>query len=180
MLPGSYTLLISGNGTCDPSSSSLCHMQPGLVSSSQQTMLAGKMVFELLDPSKPSSQADSAATLPIEELSLVDGSTQLLLNTTDSQPQDAAALSAEPFASLHTVAGNVYNASNQQASGILKRDIPSRTLVERSRKTRRPKRPLNITFNTTKDDKDDKNDSDFLQTTSLSWFFAALAVVMIA
>jgi len=178
MLPGSYTLLISGNGTCDPSSSSLCLMQPGLVSSSQQTMLAGKMVFELLDPSKPASQADSAAELPIETLSLLDGSTQLLLNTTENQPQDAAALSAEPFTSLHTVAGNVYNASNQQASGVLKRDIPSRGLVERSRKDRRPKRPLNITLNTG-NDKDDENHSGLLQTTPLSWFFAALAVIVI-
>lgn len=179
MLPGSYTLLISGNGTCDPSSSSLCLMQPGLVSSSQQTMLAGKMVFELLDPSKPASQADSAAEVPIEKLSLLDGSTQLLLNTTESQPQDAAALSAEPFASLHTVAGNVYNASNQQASGVLKRDIPLRSLVERSRKDRRPKKPLNITLNTGDDKDDDKNHSALLQTTPLSWFFAALAVIAI-
>ncbi|RMZ67296.1 hypothetical protein GMOD_00001202 [Pyrenophora seminiperda CCB06] len=180
-LPGSYTLLISGNGTCDPSSSSLCLMQPGLVSSSQQTMLAGKMVYELLDPSNPSSQALSVKEMPADNLPLLDGSTQLLLNTTDGQPQDAAALSAEPFTSLHTVAGNVYNASRQQNSELSKRLIPTKISVQRSRKTREP-RPnragRNITLNIG-NEKKDENHSEMLQTTPLIWFFASLVVFVV-
>ncbi|EFQ95508.1 hypothetical protein CFE70_007488 [Pyrenophora teres f. teres 0-1] len=184
MLPGSYTLVISGegsrNGTCNPSPTTVCVMQPGLVSSSQQTMLAGKMVYELVDPSKPASKAVSVAELPINNLALLDGSTQLLLNTTDDQPQDKAVLLGEPFASQHTVASNVYNASDNKPSGLYGRDIPSRTLMERSRKTRRPKKPVrNITLNVGHD-KEDENHSELLQTTPLIWIFAALAIGIVA
>lgn len=153
-------------------------MQPGLVSSSQQTILAGKMVYELVDPSKPSSQASSVTELPTNNLSLLDGSTQLLLNTTDAQPQDTAALFAGPFATLHTVAGNVYNASKQQGSGLLTRDIPTRTKFENARRERerRPKRPArNITLVVG----NDKNHGESLQSTHLVWVFAALALFVV-
>ncbi|PZC88421.1 hypothetical protein A1F95_10930 [Pyrenophora tritici-repentis] len=184
MLPGSYTLVISGegsrNGTCNPSSTTVCVMQPGLISSSQQTMLAGKMVYELVDPTKPASKVASAAELPTGNLALLNGSTQLLLNTTDGQPQDKAMLLGGSFASQHTVASNVYKASDHKASGLLAREIPTRTLMERSRKTRRPKRPVrNITLNMDHD-KEDENHSELLQTTPLIWIFAALAIGIVA
>jgi hypothetical protein len=144
-------------------------------------MLAGKMVFELVDPNKPAAQAPSVAEVSADKLSLMEGSTQLLLNTTDEQPQDATALLAEPFASTNTVARNVFSASDQDASGLLDWLIPTRTVVARSRRSKeaRPnKRPgRNITLNFG-DDKDENN-SQMLQTTSLVWVLASLVVLLV-
>ncbi|KAH7335084.1 hypothetical protein BKA66DRAFT_584677 [Pyrenochaeta sp. MPI-SDFR-AT-0127] len=177
-LPGSYTLLLVDEARCNASSPSLCSMQSGLVSSYQPTFLAGKMVYELIDPSKPSSQAPYAIELLAGNLSLLDGSTQLLLNTTDGQPQDPAALFVEPWAGIHTVAGNVYNAQSEQ-------DRPTRTRFEKARKTReaRPKstRPaMNITMNFgSENENENKNHGELLQRTPLIWLSAALAILVV-
>ncbi|EOA84049.1 uncharacterized protein SETTUDRAFT_21387 [Exserohilum turcica Et28A] len=178
-LPGTYTLLISGNGTCNPSSSSsLCKMQPGLISSTQKTLVNGKMVYELVDPSKPSSESQAAAELSTDYLPLLDGSKQLLINTTDGQPQDTATLVAEPFATEHTVASNVYKASTQRGLGRMGFNLATRTMVARARKSRepRPRKPVrNITLNFGNRTQSEGS-SEILHTTSLIWAFAALTI----
>lgn len=184
MLSGSYTLLLFDEARCNQSSPSLCSMQPGLVSSNQPTTLAGKTVYELVDPSKPLPQAPYVIELPISDMSLLDGSTQLLLNTTDGQPQGLPELLEEPWASLHTAAGNLYNAPSQRD---LKRSLerskserPTRTWSEKARKTRdaRPKsaRPVNSTVDL---GDDNENGGELLRRTPLIWFFAALAVFIV-
>ncbi|KAH7349202.1 hypothetical protein BKA66DRAFT_516513 [Pyrenochaeta sp. MPI-SDFR-AT-0127] len=162
-LPGSYTLLLVDEARCNASSPSLCSMQSGLVSSYQPTILAGKMVYELVNPSKPSSQAPYAIELPAGNLSLLDGSTQLLLNTTESQPQDPAAL-----------------LWSQQS----KSKKPTRTRSEKARKTRevRPKstRPaMNITVNFgSENENENKNHGELLHSTPLVWLFTALVILI--
>ncbi|KAH7344243.1 hypothetical protein BKA66DRAFT_517324 [Pyrenochaeta sp. MPI-SDFR-AT-0127] len=170
-LPGSYTLLLADEARCNASSPSLCSMQSGLVSSYQPTILAGKMVYELVYSSKPSSQAPYAMELPASNLSLLDGSTQLLLNTTDGQPQDPAALLVEPEQDVKR--------SLEQS----KSKKPTRTRSEKARKTRevRPKstRPaMNITVNFgSENENENKNHGELLHSTPLVWLSVALAVL---
>ncbi|XP_014557650.1 hypothetical protein COCVIDRAFT_96538 [Bipolaris victoriae FI3] len=185
-MPGTYTLVISKNGTKCDSPSSMCIMQPGLISSSLKTMVDGKMVFELVDPNKPAAQAPSVAKLSVEKLPLMQGSTQVLLNTTDGQPKDVADMLSGSWSKTHTVARKVLSATKTltTSGGLLDWfTIPSKTVEARSRRTRRPKRPArNVTFDFLNDDNKDDEEKNYgvtLQTSSFGWAAAFLAVLVI-
>lgn len=150
MLWGSYALLVFNNTGFNQSSPSVYSMRPGLVSSSESTMLSGKKVFELVNANSASSQASPVLTVPIKDMSVLSSAIQLLVNTTDGQAQDLPTLLQGPLTSLNAVAGILPGTTSQE---LLKRSLnqresakPTMTWANKARKSARPARPVNITL----------------------------------